>query len=80
MRLGSSDPSGRGHHLAWSRRVGRPGPTDLVLGVGGDGPDTVLQDGDYWLALTFSERRQFGPLGVVRASRTARPFQVRTSP
>lgn len=35
-----------------------------------------LDPGDYWLGLNFAERRRFGPLTLMRASRTAVPFSV----
>ena len=38
----------------------------------------ALDDGDYWMALTFREQRRFGDLKLRRASRTARQFHVRT--
>ncbi len=39
-----------------------------------------LEDGNYWLALTFGEKRHFGPLTLNRVSRTALPFSIRASP
>ncbi len=79
VRLQPGGPDGRDYHVVWHRWIGSPALTELTLGVDGDMPDTVLEDGDYWLALSFGERRRFGPLKVVRTSRTARPFQVRAS-
>lgn len=35
-----------------------------------------LDPGDYWFGLNFAERRRFGPLLLVRASRAAVPFSV----
>ena len=38
----------------------------------------ALPDGRYWIALTFSEDRRFGPLAIGRTSRTGRRFEVRS--
>lgn len=70
--------TGRGEFAArWSSWSGEAGGThDAVLGSATDGPAVELDDGAYWLAVTYGERRSFGPLQLVRASRTLRHFRV----
>ena len=46
-----------------------------VGGTLGEGK-SPLEAGDHWLALTAGEQRFFGPLRLVRASRTVQSFHV----
>ena len=80
VRLRPGSAADKGYEVAWHRWISSPRDTEVTLGVGGDMPDAELEDGDYWLAATYGERRAFGPLKIVRSSRTARPFQVRAGP
>lgn len=55
---------------AWSFFTDKPAQETLQV-------DAPLAPGDYWFGLNFRETRRFGPLTLVRASRTAVPFRVR---
>lgn len=64
----------------WSHHEADPTRTTAVVGVLADsqGPSS-LEDGKYWLSITYGEQRQFGDLKMRRGSRTARPFFVRAA-
>lgn len=61
---------------AWDYWVANPG--DLGTVRVGNPPGTVgkLEPGTYWLALTASEERRFGPVRLSRSSQTGVPFHV----
>ena len=48
----------------------------MTLGDHAGAPPTRLGPGSYWLALTASEERQFGPVILGRTSQTGVPFSV----
>ncbi len=51
--------------------------TEATLGREPDAAGvSALEDGKYWLSLTYYEQRMFGELKLRRGSRTSRPFFV----
>ena len=69
--------SARGWVKTWSLWTADMGRTAVTIGEEDGGtPRVGLTDGDYWVGLTFNERRRFGPVVLVRSSRTSRPFRV----
>ena len=73
QRVRQATPPWRRAWSAWSAD-----PTGDSVVIGGDGTPG-LEDGDYWVSVTFAETRRFGPVTLRRASRTAVPFLVRAS-
>jgi hypothetical protein len=61
----------------WSFWTGEPGELGAVrIGAHPGAAQTKLAPGDYWLAVTAGEIRQFGPVRLDRGSQTAMPFHV----
>lgn len=70
-------PGAVGLAPVWSLWTSELGASRYALGAGPDTPPVDVSPGRYWLGVTFGERRRFGPIGLVRASRTSVPFTVR---
>lgn len=64
--------AGLGVRYTTGRFFSEEPPTELVL-------DEDLPPGQYWLAVTFGEVRQLGPVRVRRLCRTSLPFEVEAS-
>jgi hypothetical protein len=63
--------------VGWNFWTGEPGETGAVrIGAHEGAAKTKLLPGDYWLAVTAGEERQFGPFKIVRGSQSAAPFHV----
>lgn len=64
----------------WSYYVTHPSLMETTVGRENDADGvSALEDGKYWLSLSFSEQRMFGELKLRRVSRTSRPFFVKTN-
>lgn len=62
---------------AWNLWTDVPGEIGAVrVGLDARAPKTTLAPGSYWLALSGSEERMFGPLRLSRNSRSGVPFSV----
>jgi hypothetical protein len=62
---------------AWDYWVANPGDLGSVrIGSPPGAPVGKLEPGTYWLALTASEERKFGPVRLSRSSQTGVPFHV----
>jgi hypothetical protein len=46
------------------------------VGMAEHGTKTTLVPGDYWLGVNAGEERRFGPVRIIRASRTYLPFTI----
>ncbi len=68
-------PQGGGE--GWSLWTDQVGFTEVVVGDDPRGPATTLSPGRYWINVSFTEKRRFGPMQLSRQSRTLQPFQVR---
>jgi hypothetical protein len=67
--------------LAWNYWTGEPGELDAVrAGAQPGAPSASLVAGDYWLSVTGSEIRSFGPVRLARGSQTVVPFHIVAKP
>jgi hypothetical protein len=63
--------------FVWELWTGKPDHGDIVLGKDPRGEhEARIASGRYWVGIQCAERRQFGPMQVVRAARAAVPFRV----
>jgi hypothetical protein len=62
-------PQGGGD--GWSLWTDKPGFTEVAVGK------DPLAPGRYWINVSFTEKRRFGPVQLSRSSRTLQPFRVR---
>lgn len=71
-----------GYTPAWTLWTNQLGMDGVTVGrhPGADQPPMSLESGPHWMGLTFGERRRFGGLRLVRASRQSLPFQVAPAP
>jgi hypothetical protein len=60
---------------AWSLWTSSPLRMTVLGSDAGQGV-TALDDGNYWLSVTYGRHRRFGPITIGRLGRTALPFQV----
>ena len=67
------------NRATWEYYIGDPTMTHATVGSepGGTGAK-VLSDGKYWGVVSYHESRVFGPMRLVRVSRTGRQFYVKT--
>ena len=63
---------------AWSFWSGGPGADirGVRIGMEEGGTKTTLAPGDYWLSLQANEERVFGPVRILRGSRTSQPLSI----
>jgi hypothetical protein len=77
--VASVQPDGSDWHDRWMLWLSDPTQTSTVVGRDplGEG-DSKLEDGMYWLTVTYYEEHRFGDLRIFRGSRTGRHFYVRS--
>jgi hypothetical protein len=67
----------QGGPMAWEYFTKKPdAPAEVRIGTGGWPAGVHLAAGDYWASVSAGEERFFGPVTLVRLSRTTRPLRV----